>query len=654
MNRKALKQVQPKTMQRPERATPPRRVRGLSSSARVAPLSRTIDPVTFTVLLHRFKSIAKEMTLTLEYTAWTSILALAQDFSCALFDNEARQIAMADALPIHTNSMHVVIEEIARVFAGDIADGDVIVCNDPYSGNTHVGDVVTACPVFYKGEHLFWSVTKGHQLDIGSYIPTSVPATAKDVWQEGLTIPPIKFYERGKPREDVIRLYLANVRYREWLYGDLMAQLGSIWTGRKRLIELVDEYGVAPTMQYVDAILDYADRRMRDEIRLMPKGEFVGETWIDSDGQGNTDIYVRATVRIKKDQIEVDYTGSAPQTAGAGNSSNGVLQAAAGAPVLCCIDPAIPHNDGCLRHIVGKAPKGTVCNAEYPASTALATIVPGDPMQDAVWKALAQAMPERVSAGYGRVHCEPVLSGVDHRDGRDSDWGCMLFNGAAGGGASPVNDGWPVIGTIAALGGLRVLSIEMLELLHPMIVERMEIETDSMGHGKNIGGPGVNIVIRPVGGPMECHLFGDGASNPPHGVLGGTAGTGGGNYKENRTTGQRTFCSAKGHMTLSEHEVWIGHSSGGGGYGDPLEREAERVRDDVRDGFISYKSAADIYGVILDSDTFDLDAAATARARRELAARRESSPLVTPDRPSAATWLQEHKRPGDVYVLDPQ
>lgn len=628
--------------------------KALGQVRRAPEMERVVDPITFSVLLHRFKAIAREMTLTLEYTAWTSILALAQDFSCAIFDHQARQVCMADALPIHTNSLHVVLKEMARVFADDIAEGDVIVCNDPYSGNTHVGDVVTACPVFYKGRHLFWSVTKGHQLDIGSYIPTSVPATAKDVWQEGLTMPPIKFYERGRPREDVIRLYLANVRYRDWLYGDLMAQLGSIWTGRKRLLEVVEQYGSDETMLYVEAILDHADRRMRQEIRSMPKGEYVGETWIDSDGQGNTDIYVRATVRIGEDQVEVDYTGSAPQTGGAGNSSTGVLQAAAAAPVLCCIDPAIPHNDGCLRHVTGKAPEGTVCNAKYPASTALATIVPGDPMQDAVWKALAKAMPERVSAGYGRVHCEPVLSGIDRRDGVNSDWGCMLFNGAAGGGASPVGDGWPVIGTIAALGGLRILSIEMLELLHPMVVERMEIEPDSMGQGKHMGGPGVNILIRPVDGPMECHLFGDGSANPPHGVLGGTPGIGGGNYRQNRTTGQRTFCSAKGHLTIAPDEVWVGISSGGGGYGDPLERAAERVREDVRDGFISLRTAAEVYGVVLNPETLALDEAATAEVRRESRARRGPLPLITPDKPSAATWLKEHMRPEDTFVLDPQ
>src|SRR5215831_558929 len=211
------------------------------------------------------------MTLTLEYTAWTSILALARDFSCALYDGQARQVCMMDALPVHTNSLHVVLEEIARVFEGKIYDGDVIACNDPYSGNTHVGDFVTACPVFYKGKLLFWSVTKGHQLDCGAYIPTSTPATAKDVWQEGLTIPPIKFYEKGNPREDVIRLYLANVRWKEWLYGDLMAQLGSIWTGKKRLLELVQQYGIDELERYIQAIFDYADRRMAVEIRSMPQ-----------------------------------------------------------------------------------------------------------------------------------------------------------------------------------------------------------------------------------------------------------------------------------------------------------------------------------------------------------------------------------------------
>lgn len=622
-----------------------------------SPISRVadaIDPITFSVVLNKFNTIANEMTLTLEYTAWTSILALARDFSCAIYDRQGRQVCMMDALPIHTNSLHIVLNEIARAFDGELYDGDVIACNDPYSGNTHVGDLVTVCPVFYRGKHRFWSVTKGHQLDCGAYIPTSTAATAKDVWQEGLTIPPVKFYEKGKPRDDVIRLYLANLRWKDLLYGDLMAQLGSIWTGKRRLIELLEQYGEDELNRYIEAIFDYADRRMVDEIRSMPKGTFLGETWIDSDGQGNTDIRIQAAVTIGEENIHVDFSGSDPQVAGATNASRAVMHAAAGIPILCCIDPTIPHNDGCLRHITAAAPKGTVCNAEYPASTALATIIPGDPMQDAVWRALAQAMPERVAAGYGRIQAVPFFSGIDRRDGGRVPWGCMFFNGASGGGASPSQDGWPLIMTEAAMGGLKAPSLEMTELLYPILIEKVEIEPDSMGHGKHIGGPGINITVRPVGGPIECHLFGDGAANPPHGVMGGTPGFGGGTYKENRTTGQRTYCSAKGHLVVNEDEVWVGVSTGGGGHGDPLTRDPALVCEQVREGFITADTARDIYGMVLGGKDFLLDEAATESLRKQLGRRNASLETVTPTTPSASRWLAEHMREGDLYLLDPQ
>ncbi len=627
----------------------------VSQDAKATDVDALIDPITFSVLLNRFSAIAREMTLSLEYTAWTSILALVRDFSCAIFDGQARQVCMADAIPIHTNSLHVVLKEMTRVFENDIHDGDVIVCNDPYSGNTHVGDVVTACPVFHEGRQMFWSVTKGHQLDIGSFIPTSTPATARDIYQEGLTIPPLKFYEKGKARHDVIRLYLANVRYSDQLYGDLMAQLGSIWNGRRRLQEMIAEYGADNIARYVEAIHDYADRRMREEIRAMPKGTFVGESWMDSDGQGNADIHIRAAVTIGEDHITVDYTGSAPQTPGAANASIGVMQAASGVPILCCIDPTIPHNDGCLRHITGIAPLGSVCNAKHPGSTAIATTVPGDPMQDAVWKALAKAMPDRAVAGFGRVQSVPVLSGVDRRTNLAKDWAVMLFNGASGGGAAPRADGWPLMMTLSASGGLKSMGAEMTELLYPMHVERMEIEPDSMGQGKHRGGPGINMVLRGLTGAMECHLFGDGAANPPHGVLGGTPGIGGGNYREDRKTGgPRTYCSAKGHLTIGPEETWVSISTGGGGYGDPLERPADVVCRDVRDGVISESTARDIYGLVWNPTTFAVDEAATDAMRARISGARGPLPLLTPENPSASPWLKQHMRPGDVFLLDPQ
>ena len=621
---------------------------------RKAATHRDIDPITFSVILNRFNTIANEMTLVMERTAWTSIIALSHDFSCAIYDRKDRQVCMMDALPIHTNSMHVVLKEIARVFDGDIHDGDVIVCNDPYSGNTHVGDFVTACPVFYKGEHLFWSVTKGHQLDCGAFIPTSVPAAAKDVWQEGLQLPPIKFYKKGEPCEDIIRMYLANVRWRDWLHGDLMAQLGSIWTGRRRILEMLERYGKEELESYIDAIFEYSDERMAAEIRAMPDGEYHGDAWLDTDGQGGTNIPIHAKLTIEDDMAHVDFEGSAPQTPGANNSTQGVMQAAAGIPIMCMIDPTIPHNDGCLRHITAKAPAGTVCNANYPASTALATICPGDTMQIAVWKALAQAMPERANGGMPSIHCIPMFSGTDRRSDEPKEWGSMVFNASPGGGAGVGADGWPIILSPAALGGQKIISVEVSEMLYPMHFDKQEIAADSMGLGEDIGGAGVVIQIRPIGDAMECHTLGDGHMNPPYGALGGTPGIGGGMYKENLTTGKRTYCTAKGHLVIGEDEVWVGYSTGGGGRGDPLDRAPETVLESVLDGMVSLESAETIHGVVIDQRTMTVDFAATETLRAKIRAERQPLDVTTPNRADAAHWAEESMRPGDEYLIDPQ
>ena len=208
--------------------------------------------------------------------------------------------------------------------------------------------------------------------------------------------------------------------------------------------------------------------------------------------------------------------------------------------------------------------------------------------------------------------------------------------------------------TTAGMGGLKILSLELSELLFPITVESMEIEPDSMGQGKQIGGAGVRIALRPIASPMENYLFGDGATNPPHGVLGGTPGIGGGNYKENRSTGKRTYCSTKGHLTIGEDEVWVGISSGGGGYGDPLEREPQVVQAGVRDEIISLEAAQEIYGVVLDPKTLALDLRATLRLRQRIASRRGDLELVTPNCPSASRWLRDHMREGDEFLLDPQ
>lgn len=605
------------------------------------------DPITFSVILGRFDSIVNEMTLTLEHTAWTSILAICRDFSCAVYDAVPRQISMYDALPIHTTSLHLVLGEIARTFEGEVRDGDVYLCNDPYRFNTHVGDLVTACPVFVGGEHLFWAVTKGHQMDTGAFVPSSVTASSQNVWQEGIQIPPLKLVDAGVLRRDVLDLYLANMRYRELLHGDLLAQLASIEKGRRRLIELVDEYGAPEVRVYVERILDYADRRMSAEIAAMPDGEYSGEGWVDSDGVDETDLPIKVRVTITGDRVTVDFTGSAPQARGGVNGSLATSQATAAIPFLYYVDPTIPHNDGCIRHIDVIAPDGTICNARHPGSTSCATAIPSDCMHDAINKAMTAAVPDLVPGGGTKQSNLPQFSGVD---ASGEAWGVMLFNGTGGGGAARGSDGWPLYESIDGMGAVKTEPIEQVELLYPLHVARMEIEPDSMGFGTWIGGPGTRLEVHGRAGEMECVTFGDGVANPPHGAIGGTAGHGGGAYVQ-EADGPRRYVSAAGLVRIGDGAAWVGVSTGGGGYGDPAGRPAEQVARDVRDGIVSRQAAADVFGVVVRDDCA-VEEAATAAARERL--RAAGRPAFEPSTPSASTWVERNLRAGDVYLLNPQ
>jgi N-methylhydantoinase B len=608
------------------------------------------DPITFSVILSRFNAIAEEMTRTYEATAWSSIIALGRDFSCAIYDAVPRQLCMRDAIPIHTTSMHLVLEAISDAFAGEIREGDVYLCNAPYRSNTHVGDVVTAEPVFTGGRHLLWSCTKGHQLDIGAYIPASVVPSARDVWQEGLQIPPLKIYDRGQPRSDVIDLYLSNLRYRDVLRGDLLAQIGSIGKGRTRLLELADEYGADVLMQYVDAIVDYADRRMSEEIQRIPDGRYGAEAWVDSDGTTNTNVPIRVAIDVAGDRVHVDYTGSAPQSPRGLNSTVATMQAAATNPFLCFVDPDIPHNHGCFSHITAYAPEGTMCNARFPASTSCATQTPTDVMHDVIHRALAEAIPDKVIAGGGRAANMPTFAGVDERTGES--WSCMLFTGG-GFGASNDTDGWPMYLTPGSMGGGKLLLIEQVELLYPLQIQHMEIEPDSMGFGEFIGGPGMRFVIQPTHGSVHVTTTGDGQLNPPFGVLGGTPGCGGGQWIEDLSSGRRRYVSTTAHFKVEMGELRGAVSTGGGGYGSPLDRDPERVRRDVRDGVISRAATAEVFGVILDTSLDPVIDRAATEARRAALSDVER-PTIDPTRPGAATWLQENLREGDEYLLNPE
>ena len=386
-----------------------------TASCTIEDATRKLDPTTFAVVFNALNAIVKEMSLTFEYSAWSSIIAEARDFSCAVYDAEVPPNALCvfDGLPIHVNAQPVAIGEIAKFFGPeDLHDGDLILVNSAYYGNTHLGDFVLATPVFYKGEHLFWSAATGHQMDVGSAYRTSVPTYATDIWSEGLQISPLKIADRGEMRKDVLNFLLENVRYRDFIYGDLMSQIGSAKTGKKRLLELLDTWGADTLKRFSREIIAYADRRTREELATWPDGIYEAEAWVDSDGYGRTDIAIHCTLTIDGHNLTVDFEGSDPQGRGGVNAGWATCRNSVSTAILMCIDPSIPHNEGCLQHIEVKAPKGTIVNAEWPGPTAAATIVPADSITDAVWKCLAQAIPEKVVAGCGHVTPNCVTTGI--------------------------------------------------------------------------------------------------------------------------------------------------------------------------------------------------------------------------------------------------
>lgn len=612
-------------------------------------MSETPDPVEFSVFLSRMRNIVDEMSVTLGRAAMTPIIALCHDFSCCIYDVQARQVAVHDALPIQTSSMDLLIRETARAFGDDLAAGDVILCNDPYRGNTHVGDLVVLCPVFVDGVHRFWSCARAHQLDIGAPMPTTTTPWARDVWQEGLAVPPLKLYAAGKRREDVLDLYLRNLRWRDLLLGDLMAQLGAIWTGARRLEELAAELGTDRTLAYVDASIEYGRRRTAAEIEAMPDGRYEADGWMDADGAGRTNVHVHAVVEIEGDAVRVDFSGSAGPSASGFNASQAVMEAAGRIPLIMAIDPDIPHNQGCLDAITVAAEPGSIALAEHPSSTGGATTWPGDVLQEVVWRALATAVPDRVRAGTSRWNNAPELYGSGDVTG--GPWGLVLFNGGGGGGAAHGCDGWPLIISPCAEGGLTIASVEETERLYPFVFDSWEIEQDSMGLGRWNGGPGIRCAIRPVRGGIDVFNPSDALDNAPHGVGGATPGAQGGSFAED-ADGRRRFYASVYQDRLEPGEVWTGVSSGGGGYGDPLERDPQQVVADVRDELLTPQRAEAVHGVVLQRGPA-LDGPATERRRAQLAAARSTGwDAIVPAGPATATWADGAASDHDVVLGD--
>lgn len=541
-----------------------------------------VDPVTVSVITHRFEAVVEEMGEAMLRTAYSQILNSSRDFSTAITDRDCRLIAQAEHVPIHVGSLPWAARAVTDAFAGTINPGDVYLLNDPYHGGNHLPDLTAFVPVFHDGELLFWSINRSHQSDIGGSTHGAYNPGATEIWQEGIRIPPLKLCDAGRMRDDVMAMIATNVRHEAEFLGDLRAMIGSARIGERRVHQLLDEYGPATVRSSVDAILDSAERETRACISTWRDGVFRGEAVLDDDGHGTTDIAIRATVTVTGDSLTVDLSDSHPQVRGFVNSSFPNMMSAVYMALTFLVDPRTPKNSGTFRAVEVIAKEGTVVWARPPAPVTLATNHCAQEISEAVIKAMAQSCPDRVIAGWGR-RFRIALKGVDPRTDRQFIW--HLFHARPGGGASPVGDGWETAGEGQAMGSSKFGSVEVAETRFPLLFEEHEFRPDSFGDGQFRGGAGSLLRLRvETTEPAVANTAGDGTRHPSYGVLGGSDGLPH-RYRLLAGAQERVLKTKETDIPVPPGAVFLVESAGGGGYGPPADRSPQARQSDIDNGF---------------------------------------------------------------------
>ena len=520
-------------------------------------------------------------------TSYSQILNSSRDFSTALCDPDGRLVAQAEHVPIHVGALPFAAKSVHDAFKGRIRPGDVYLLNDPYHGGNHLPDLTAFVPVFDKGELVFWSINRSHQSDIGGATHGAYNASATEIFQEGIRIPPLRLYEEGRRREDVYEMIVLNVRHPRDFRGDLAAMIGSARIGERRLGQLLAEFGSATTHAAVAAVLDGAERQVRAIIAGWKDGVYEGEAFLDDDGHKFEDIHIRARITKQGSDLDVDLSDSHPQVTGFINSSQANTYSAAVVALASLIDPEIPKNDGAFRPLRLKLKEGTVVWPRPGAPVTLCTNHCGQEIIEAIIRALAPACPGRAMAGWGR-RFRMAIQGVDPRSGKPFIW--HLFQARPGGGGSSAGDGWPGAGEWQAAGGIKFGSLEVQEVRFPLHFRRHEFRADSGGDGQHRGGPGgeLELVIE-TAEPAVGNTAGDGVKYGACGLLGGVDGKPHRYWLQSAGRPDRALKTKETGIVLRPGDVLHAHSGGGGGWGEAkLRTEAERAQD-VAFGFVSAK-----------------------------------------------------------------
>lgn len=588
------------------------------------PVRVEVDPITLQVIRGSFETIAEEMGHVLYRMSFSSIIRESQDLGAGLFDADFNTLCESESTPMHIGSIPGYLRGIAETLEdGEWFEGDVVVHNHPYHGASHTPDLAIVVPVFFKGRLVGFAGNTAHHVDIGAATPGLI-IDVPDVFAEGMLLAGVKLYRKGVSNTAMWNFIRRNSRAAQQLVSDIEAQVASARLGARRFVELLEKYGEDLVFAAANQLMDYAERMTRQRISEIPDGDYTAEGWLDDDGRNREQrLKVKVTLRVRGDEVEVDLTGSADQTPTAYNvpfeGSTKVAAYAAFRKLLLdavTSETKVPSNEGSFRPIKVTAPLGSIFNPRFPAS-AEARFTQCNRMIDLIIRALAPVLPETVIAGSSASISFAAYSGV-----RPSGnyWVFLEVNEGAYGGR-PRSDGPDSIDNLMA--NTRNNPLEDLAMHIPMICDRYELRDDMPpGAGEFRGGIGVVKAQRMLTPGFITHES-ERHTEAPWGIFGGHAGAVGKCHLYNvKTPDQVTEMHSKfSGLEVQTGDVMAYYSPNGGGFGDPLNRPAQKVLEDVLDGFCTVEHAREAYGVIVDlvDETVDLDA--TNRLRDKMRSR---------------------------------
>ena len=571
-------------------------------------ISPQVDPIKFEVIRNALVEATEEMTVALRRSAYSTNIKTRADFSCAYFDHQLRPVAQAFAQANHLGSLTILVPRAIEAYGPEnIGPDDAILINDPFLVGVHLNDIAHISPMYYEDECLGYVANLAHHVDVGGGAPASIGAF-REVYQEGVIIPPVKLVQGGEIVSDVFRLIIAQIRSKHETSGDLRAQIAANNTGIRRLQALLDRFGVASVSFYIDELMAYTERRTRAEMEKLPKGSFTADGYVDYDGFSDQPVHLVARIEIDDGGVLFDFNGSDPQRRAAVNSTYSMTYAACAYVLKTLIDPDVPANAGFYRLVSMVAPEGTVVNGKPPAA-----VVGGWEthmrLTGVILKALAPAMPERIPAGSKGMICHAGFGGIDPRM---DVYYCFLETLAGGYGGRYGSDGPDAVQPHGQ--NTENAPVEETEISYPVRITRYELIENSEGAGRHRGGLGLRRDYLFSDPEVSFTILADRNRWGPWGLFDGLPGRKA-SYVLN-PDGEAMELESKVTLELKPGDVVSYRTCGGGGYGPPGERDPQQVLRDVREGKVSLERARTVYRVAIDADAWVVDEEKTEQLRR--------------------------------------